>query len=240
MTQALPLADELAVVYARMSGLLLSEETVGSALRLVTSLAVEVTPSAVGSGVTLLDVSGERTTTAATDRLVEVADALQYDLEEGPCLDAWQERRTVRVDDVRAERRWPRWSQGVAGTGIRSCLSAGLVAGDEALGAIKVYSTEPDAFDARSEHLLTMFAAQAAVLVANVRSAEDARRMSDELKDALRARDSINVAKGVLMAKEGLGEEDAFAMLLGLASREHRTVRDVALSVVRSTGRPRR
>lgn len=39
MDHDLPLADELAAVSARMSGLLLSRETVGSALTLVTSLA---------------------------------------------------------------------------------------------------------------------------------------------------------------------------------------------------------
>jgi GAF domain-containing protein len=240
MTTARPRADELVVVYARMSGLLLSEETVGSALRLVTSLAVEVSPGAAGSGVTLLDAGGARVTAAATDRVVEEVDALQYELGEGPCLTAWQERRTVRVDDVTSEERWPRWSVGVAGTGIRSCLSTGLVAGDQALGAIKIYSDEPGAFGPRNEQLLTMFAAQAAVLVSNVRSAESARRMTDELRDALRARDSINIAKGVLMAKEALSEDDAFAMLLAIANREHRPLHEVAHSVARAARRARR
>ncbi len=40
-TPPLPLTDELAGVFARMSGLLLSEETVATALGLVSSLARE-------------------------------------------------------------------------------------------------------------------------------------------------------------------------------------------------------
>jgi hypothetical protein len=41
MTEPSPLTEELAGGFARMSGLLLSEETVATALGLVTSLAVD-------------------------------------------------------------------------------------------------------------------------------------------------------------------------------------------------------
>jgi Stage II sporulation protein E (SpoIIE) len=50
VVQELPLAEELSVVFARMSGLLLSEETVGTAVELVTALATDAIPGAVGGG----------------------------------------------------------------------------------------------------------------------------------------------------------------------------------------------
>ncbi len=49
MEQDLPLADELAAVCARTSGVLLSRETVGTALHLGTSPAVQVVPGGVGA-----------------------------------------------------------------------------------------------------------------------------------------------------------------------------------------------
>ena len=55
MAQDLPLTEELSAVFARMSGLLLSEETVSTAVRLVTSLAQDCIPGTVGAGVTLID-----------------------------------------------------------------------------------------------------------------------------------------------------------------------------------------
>lgn len=81
-----------------MSGLLLSKETVGTALRLVTSLAAQMVPGTVGAGVTLIDDRGRPTSRGSSDEVVAEADRLQYELDEGPCLMAWRER----VDEQRA------------------------------------------------------------------------------------------------------------------------------------------
>jgi len=101
----LPLADELAVVVARMSGLLLSRETVESALELIVASAAEAIPASAGAGVSLIDEEGGRTTAAASDEVVREADDLQYELGEGPCLSAWSRRAVVRVDDLSADGR---------------------------------------------------------------------------------------------------------------------------------------
>lgn len=239
MDQALPLADELAAVYARMSGVLLSEETVSTALQLVTALALETVPGSVGSGVTLIDDRGRPTSAASTDALVEQADALQYELDEGPCLSAWAQRAVVRVDDTAAEHRWSRWCGEVQPLGLRSALSTAMVAGDIALGAIKVYARVPDAYDARSEHLLTLFAAQAAILLSNVQTHERAQQLSDGLKDALTSRDVIGQAKGILMGQDGIDADTAFALLAAASKRENRKLRDVAQDLVESVERRR-
>jgi len=236
----LPLADELAGVFARMSRVLLSQETVDTSLRLVCELAQSTLPDSSGAGVTLLDARGDKTTAAASDPVVERADALQYDLEQGPCLTAWAQRSVVRIDDVSRDSRWPRWAEAVQPLGVRATLSAPLVAGDVALGAMKVYGRQPGIYDASSERVLSMFAAQAAVLVANVQSLDNARRLSDQLKDALRMRDVISTAKGVIVAREGVDEDMAFARLVSLSQRDGKKLRDVAESVVRAAVRRRR
>src|SRR3712207_8586869 len=61
-------------------------------------------------------------------------------------------------------------------------MSAPLVAGDTALGALKVYAAQPGSFDAHSERLLTLAAAQAAILVANAQTRERAQRQSEALR----------------------------------------------------------
>jgi GAF domain-containing protein len=240
MDTELPPADELAAVFARMSGLLLSAETVSSALELITSLVAETVGDADGAGVTLLDEHGERTTTAATDPVVTHVDTLQYDLGEGPCLTAWARRAAVRVDDLTGDDRWPRWAQAAAATGVRAVLSAPLVAGDAALGALKVYSRRPGAYGDRDEHLLTMFAAHAAVLLNHVHSRADARQVSARLTASLRARDAVNIAKGVLMCREGVDEQAAFLLLSKTAEDDGRPLRAVAEAVACSTSRRRR
>ncbi|HEX8866404.1 MAG TPA: GAF and ANTAR domain-containing protein [Lentzea sp.] len=240
MDHDLPLADELAAVSARLAGLLLSRETVHTALSLVTSLTVEALPAAAGAGVTLLDEHGRRMTAAATDSVVEHLDVLQYDLGEGPCLSAWEKRRAFRIDDIAREKRWQRWTLAARWSAMRAVVSAPLVAGDTAIGAIKAYGREPSSFGDRDEYLLTMFAAQAAILVANVRSFDNARKLSIALTEQLRGRDLISMAKGIVMAREHVDEGTAFAMLARDSHEESRKLGDLAGSLVRSTARRER
>ncbi|MGY1638825.1 GAF domain-containing protein [Geodermatophilus sp. SYSU D00742] len=232
----LPLTDELSAVFARMSGLLLSEETVATALGLASSLALDTVPGAVGAGVSVVDERGRRSS-GSTDARVEQADALQYVLDEGPCLAAAAGRQLVRVDDLAADRRWPRWAAAVAPLGLRAAMSAPLVAGDTSLGALKVYADRPGTFDGHSERLLSMFSAQAAILVANVQTHERARRLSEGLRSAIGTRDTVSMAKGVLMARHGVTEDVAFGMLLARAGEEAGGLPDVARTVVGSAVR---
>jgi GAF domain-containing protein len=230
-----PEADELATVFARMSGLLLSQETMSTALRLVTSLATETLPSALGSGVTLLDADGKRITAQATDSLVEQADALQYELDEGPCLTAWASRAVVRIDDLATETRWPAWVARARRLGMAATLSAPLIAANEAIGALKVYAASPGVFGDHEETVLSMFADQAAILVANMHSYESARRLSQNLQAALRSRDVIAVAKGILMGRDGADEGTALTTLAALAAQRRSSLYEVAAATVEST-----
>ena len=119
-------------------------------------------------------------------------------------------------------------------------MSAPLVAGEEPLGAIKVYAEDPGTFDERAGHLLTLFAAQAAVLVANVQSHERAKRLSEGMREAIRGRDAVNLAKGVLMARSNLDEDTAMALLVRRAEQDGTSVAETARALVDSAVRRRR
>jgi GAF domain-containing protein len=235
----LPLADELSVVFARMSGLLLSEETVATALGLISSLVQETVPGAVGAGTSIVDGSGRRSS-GSTDPRVERADALQYELDEGPCLAAAAARTLVRADDLADDRRWPRWAAAATDLGLRSSMSAPMLAGDHALGALKVYGAGAGVFTERDAQVLILSAAQAALLVTHVTARERARRTSDDLRQAMSARDVVSTAKGVLMGRHGIGEEAALTMLLSRSGGDAGSLRQAARAVVESAVRRRR
>lgn len=234
--QHLPLTDELAGVFARMSGLLLSEETVETSLGVLSSLARETVPGSSGAGVSVVD-GRRRISSGSTDARVREADALQYQLDEGPCLTAATTRELVRIDDLTTDPRWPRWAAAALPLGLHAAMSAPLVAGNGSLGAIKVYADHPGTFDARSEQLLRLFAAQAGLLLANVQSAQRAKRLSEGMRQAIRSRDAVNVAKGILMARSNLDEETALTLLVRRAAQDATTVADAARSVVDATVR---
>jgi GAF domain-containing protein len=230
--------DELAAVHARLSGILLTEQTMQTALQTITSLARDTLAGSVGSGVTLLRADGQPTTSAATDPLIDSLDRLQYGLEEGPCLDAWAGSTVVRSDDLAAEPRWPVWSPQAVGFGVRSVLSAPMEAGDTTWGAIKVYSNSVGSYDQRAEDVLRRFAGQAAIFVSNVHTAKSAERIGDELKETLRSRDVIATATGMVMARKRLDSEDAYRQLVSLARRAQIPLRELAERMVASPVRP--
>src|SRR5215213_1792140 len=95
---------ELSSALAQMAGLVLSRETVDTAVELVTKLAEVTIAGTTGSGVTIADEHGKRSR-AASNQLVEQADALQYQFDEGPCLTAWRTRQLVRIDDTATDSR---------------------------------------------------------------------------------------------------------------------------------------
>jgi GAF domain-containing protein len=216
-----------------MGAVVLSAETIDSTIELVTTLATETIPATAGAGVTLVDSDGKRSV-AASDPLVERADALQYQYDSGPCLTAWRDQVTVRVDDTDGETRWPQWTAAVAELELRAILSVPLVTNGTAIGAIKVYSGQPTAYNARTEHVLELFARQAAILLGNTQALADARRLSTQLTQALNNRDMIGQAKGVLIAQGAASDQAAFAMLAAASQRSNTKLAEVARRVVAS------
>src|SRR3954453_11537240 len=163
---AAELPAELSSALTQMAGLVLSRETVDTAVALVTTLAEATVAGTSGAGVTIVDEHGKRSR-AASSQLVEQADALQYEFDEGPCLTAWRTRQLVRIDDTATDSRWPSWNSAAARAGVRAVLSVALVVDDESIGAIKVYSDQPANYGEDDERVMSPFAAQAAILLAN-------------------------------------------------------------------------
>jgi GAF domain-containing protein len=229
--QALSPPVDLASALSQMAGLVLSRETVDTALELVTSLAATTTPGTLGAAVTVVDEHGKRSK-AASNAAAEQADALQYEFDEGPCLTAWRTQEVVRIDDTTTDGRWPRWNDAASQLGVRSVLSTPLLMREESIGAMKVYCERPHNYGPHDEHVMRLLAAQAAILLANSQSLQEARRLSRQLTEALASRDAVAQATGVLLARGAASAQDAFATLAAAARRTGSPVLDVARALV--------
>jgi GAF domain-containing protein len=214
-----------------MAGLVLSRETVETALELVTALAATATAGTLGAAVTVVDEHGKRSR-AASNAAAERADALQYRLDEGPCLTAWASGEVVRIDDTLTDGRWPRWNEAAGRLGVRSVLSAPLLVDQESIGAMKVYCERPMNYGPHDEQVMRLLAAQAAILLANSQSLAEARRLSRQLTEALASRDAVAQATGVLLAQGAASPPDAFATLAAAAGRSGSSVEHIARALL--------
>jgi GAF domain-containing protein len=151
---------------------------------------------------------------------------LQYDLGEGPCLDAIWQQETVQIDEMTTDEGYPVWSRRVAEqTGIRSSLSFQLFTNEDSLGALNLYLPRPQAFDedARAEGLV--FAAHAAVAL---RSAQT----EQHLRTAMATRNLTGQAEGILMERFKITSEQAFAVLSRVPQQTNVKLRDVVQHLV--------
>jgi hypothetical protein len=158
-------ADELTELAVRMSAVLLGDHASGSAVQILTSLSLSAVPNATGAGVTLVGTRGAKTSVAATSEAVLEADALQYHLNQGPCLDACLQAAPVKVADLSVDARWPAWTRAVRPLNIASLMSIPLVNSGRVQGAVKIYCDMPGAFGERTTFVFGELAHTVALLL---------------------------------------------------------------------------
>jgi GAF domain-containing protein len=212
---------------------LLNEPDVEHTVQRVVDLAAEHLGGVIYASVSLVRQRRRVETPASSDDRALQADQLQYEVGEGPCLDAIWEQETFQIDDMITEERYPIYSRRVAErTGIRSSLSFQLFTDEDSLGALNLYSPQPRAFDevARAEGFV--FAAQAAVAL---RSAQH----EEHLRAGMATRNLIGQAQGIVMERFKVTPNQAFAILARISQETNSRLRDVARYLVDTREFPR-
>jgi hypothetical protein len=203
-----------------------------SALLRAVELSVKYIEGCACASITVVR-SGRGHTIAASDDIARQADTLQYELGEGPCLQAaWDDANYVMFD-VAGERRWPRYAAALAEhTSLRSVLAFQLPAEESA--ALNLFGTQPGAFGDDAVDFGAVFAAHVSSLVALY----DAEQQSANLRSALDSSRQIGAAIGILMAHHRVTQDDAFELLRRTSQQLQRKLRDVALAVVETGALP--
>jgi GAF domain-containing protein len=215
-----------------------SIDVVDAALRLVTALADATVDNADGVSVTL-ERHGHLMTVAASNDAVLAMDQHQYATGEGPCLDAKAEGRWFYIESLDDETRWPKFVPLALEQGIHSILSSPLMTRERPQGALNIYSSKERAFGTREQKLAALFADQASEILTSGAADATEESAKQQLEDALRARQLIHQAQGIVMARESLTAEAATAWLHRAARAAERTVLDYATTLVASMGHDR-
>jgi GAF domain-containing protein len=210
-----------------------NDGTLGDTLLRVSELAVSLTPAAY-AGITMI-VEGKPRTGVFTNLDAPEIDEAQYRTGEGPCLYAYRHQKPYRINDTSDDLRWPEFARTALAHGIWATLSVPLTARGESLGALNLYAETAHAFTDEHESIVVLFADQAAIALANAQVYWDARQLSENLNQAIKTRETISQAVGILMAAGGRSPDDAFEVLASASQRENRKVRDIAEEIVNRT-----
>lgn len=190
--------------------------------------AVEI-PGAQYAGITITRKSKSVETPAATHLYPMLLDKIQQQHQEGPCLTAAWEKKIVYVADLETDDRFPRYRRdALAETPIRSIMAFQLFIEGETMGALNIYSENPDSFDDQSRNIGLVFAAHSSV-------AWNAARRDEQFRRALASRDIIGQAKGMIMERYGVDAVQAFDLLRKLSQDSNVPLIKIATEFVENT-----
>jgi GAF domain-containing protein len=220
--------------FSQVAEALFAAGTVNGTLQRIVDLAVMAVDGCEAAGILLVDETV--TTAAASSPLVVVVDQLQIDAAEGPCLAASTVGSPFYAADLMDDERWQVFAPAAVGAGIRSVLACPL--SSQRSGALNLYATLPAAFGVTDRAKGQLFATLAGLALNSAEERASDEKKSANLVEALRTRELIGQAQGILMERERITGEQAFNVLRRASQHMNIRLREVAETLVETGESP--
>ena len=134
--------------------------------------------------------------------------------------------------DTTPDERWPEFTARAAEANVSSVLSIPLSVGDGVIGALNIYGRAPHAFDDYSNESAARFRATPRSCSSNAQAYASTQRLADNLEIALKTRETIGIAKGILMERDGITREEAFDVMRRASQEANTKLNEVAQRIV--------
>lgn len=152
-------------------------------------------------------------------------------------MDASVKGRRFHAEALDTEMRWPAFTPKALALGINSILSSPLGASDTPVGALNIYSRATSAFAVKDQVLASIFAREASVILSDAQGGMTDQQLENRMSQALRTRELISQAQGVIMHRDGIGEDLAYTKLRRDSLEDGQPLHDRAQQVVDSASR---
>jgi len=187
-----------------------------------------------GAGIMLMSGEVPRGPVCTTDTASAVVEQLQYDLGEGPCVDAYSQDRPVLEPDL-SEPRTPRWlafTGPALAAGVRAIFGFPLQVGAVRLGALNLYRDQPGPLsdDQHADALVMADVAAQALLVMQANAPPG--KIAAELEAGADFQYVAHQASGMVAAQLDVSVGQALIRLRAHAFGNDRPLAKVAADVV--------
>lgn len=187
-----------------------------------------------GAGIMLLSGNCPTGSICSSDAVSYQVETLQYELGEGPCVDAYSGARPVFAPDLRdvdASGRWPAFAPSALDAGARAVFGFPLQLGAVRVGALNLYRSLPGTLtDEQHADALVM-----ADVLAEAVLMLQAGAPSGDLAEALADSDLhlvVHQASGMVSVQLGVSIPTALARLRARAYADERPLEAVARDVI--------
>jgi GAF domain-containing protein len=169
-----------------LSEILVFEKPLGGTAQDVVDLARDSLGHCDGVGIQVLDEGGFGVR-ATTDARSSDLDALQDELDDGPCVECLRGGERHDLEPVTSDERWPSFAPPARRAGLIACTALPLVAHGELIGVLNLYAWPAVGFAGWDRRHCFIFARHASHLLASARAYARTQAVIAELEAQLAA-----------------------------------------------------
>jgi hypothetical protein len=197
------------------------------------AVCAEVT-GAAGAGIMLMSGDVPRGSLCSTDAVSALIEQLQYDLGEGPCVDAYQQGWPVAEADLAAPdvTRWLAFTGPAVEAGARAVFGFPMQVGAVRLGALNLYLDRPSPLTDEQHAGALVLADIAAHTVLMLQADAPPGTVSAELEAHADFQYVVHQASGMVAAQLDVSVGQALIRMRAHAFGNDRALADVARDVV--------
>ncbi|MFE4196218.1 GAF and ANTAR domain-containing protein [Paenarthrobacter sp. NPDC056912] len=185
--------------------------------------------------ITVEQASGPSTVASSTDAARRL-DEKQYEFDDGPCLTALRQQRTVLIADLHTNDRWSHYARVIQPEGIRTILAVPIGTDNGSRAALNCYSTFIDAFDPATVESIERHAVALSKTLRLALRLHAPDPYPQDLRTALASRAVVDAAISLVMIQNSCNRETALK-LIHLASRDsNRRIHAIAEDILKQAG----
>ena len=211
---------------AKISEAVTSDKYLDDILRLIVTVTAEIMDSKICSLLLLNDKK---------ELVVKATQSISDDYNKKPNIKLGDglaglvasEGKSLTSDDVREDNRYV--NRDIAKKeGLCSLLCVPLQVRGEIIGVLNSYTSKPHKFSDAEIIMLNSVANQAAIVIENFRLVVETKVVKEELE----ARKIIERAKGILMKRRNLAEDEAYSLMRKYSMDNRKTIKEVANAII--------
>jgi len=210
----------------KVSSTIVSEMYLEDILKIIVAMTAEVMGSKVCS-LMLLNEKGDELKLAATQSLSkDYINKPNVKVGQSISGKAVSDKKPIMVIDVKKDKNYM-FPETAKKEKLCSMLAIPLLVKGKVIGVLNCYTSKKHKFTSREIKLVSAVGNQAAIAIHNRSLAEEKESLATKLEE----RKLVERAKGILMKKEGLSEDDAYRKMQKQSMDSRRSMKEIAEAV---------